>query len=132
MRSVEEELFDTVATALREQFPGVFVTSEAVNAPPQFPCVAFYESDNYTLRDALDSSWEERFAVLSYRLDVYSNKVGGRKGEVKGILSVIEPILYSRNFARDSRTPMNDMGDGIYHVVGIYRVVTDGEAFYRI
>ena len=132
MRSVEEELFHTVATALRTQFTGIFVTGEAVYAPPQFPCVCFYEDDNYTTQDALDSSGTERFCTLRYRIDVYSDKAGGRKGEVKDILAVIEPILYARNFTRDSRAPMSDMGDQIYHVVETCRVITDGTAFYRV
>lgn len=132
MIDVENELFNTVAATVRAQFPNAFVTSEAVNAPSQFPCVCFFEDDNYTPQEALDSSFEERFAALRYRLDIYSNKAAGRKNEVKEILSYIEPLLYARNFTRDSRTPLNDMGDTIFHMVGTYRVVTDGEGFYRI
>ena len=132
MRSVEEELYNIIATALRTQFSGIFVTGEAVNAPPHFPCVAFYEEDNYTMHDALDSGSEERCAILRYRLDVYSDKAGGKKGEAKDIVSFVESYLYARNFTRDSRMPLNDMGDTIFHMIGTYRVVTDGEAFYRI
>lgn len=108
------------------------MTGEAVSAPTQWPCVAFYESDNYTSREDLDSSDEERVVMLMYRIDVYSNKVSGRKSEAKAILADIQPLLYKRNFTRFSHTPMNDMGDKIMHMVETYRVKFDGEAFYRV
>lgn len=132
MKDVENELFTIVAKALREEVDGIFVTGEAVNTPPKFPCVAFYEDDNYTSQFDMDSSGEERFVVLRYRVDVYTNDTSGKKAKAKSIMSVIEPILYIRDFTRFSRTPMNDMGESIYHLVATYRVKYDGEAFYRV
>lgn len=121
-----------MATTLREQFPGIFVTGDMVSAPTAFPCVAFYEDDNYISQEDLDSSDEERIAVLRYRIDVYSNLTNGRKAEAKAILAAIQPLLYRRNFSRFSHTPMNDMGDKIYHIVETHRVKFDGDAFYRV
>ena len=121
-----------MAGALRTEFPGIFVTGEAVGAPTVFPCVAFYEDDNYISREDMDSAGEEKIATLRYRIDVYSNLVGGRKTEAKTIMAAIEPLLYQRNFKRFSRTPLNDLGEKIYHVVETYRVKTDGESFYRV
>lgn len=80
----------------------------------------------------MDSSEEERFVILRYRIDAYSNKASGKKAEAKTILSTIQPLLYQRNFTRFSHTPMNDMGDKICHIVEAYRVKFDGEAFYRV
>lgn len=125
-------MYTIVATALRSQFKGIFVTGEAENAPSKFPCVCFYEDDNYIAREDMDSSDEETIATLRYRVEIYSNKTSGKKTEVKAIQSVIEPILYRKNFTRFSRTPVNDMGDKILHVIGTYRVKTDGNNFYRI
>lgn len=132
MIDVENELFTVVATALRSSFSNIYVTGEAVDAPSKFPCVVFYEDDNYISQVDMDSSWDEKFAVLRYRVDIYSNKASGRKSEAKAIRAVIEPLLYRRNFTRFSSTPINDMGDNIYHVVTTYRVKTDGTSFYRI
>lgn len=132
MIDVENELFTIVATELRSQFEGIYVTGEAVDAPSQFPCVVFYEDDNYISQEDMDSSWDEKYAVLRYRVDIYSNKTNGRKSEVKAIRAAIEPLLYRRNFTRFSSTPINDMGDKIFHVVTTYRVKTDGTSFYRV
>ena len=132
MNDVENELFTVVATALRSSFSGIYVTGEAVDAPSKFPCVVFYEDDNYISQVDMDSSWDEKFAVLRYRVDIYSNKASGRKSEAKAIRAVIEPLLYRRNFTRFSSTPINDMGDNIFHVVTTYRVKTDGTSFYRV
>lgn len=132
MNDVENELFTVVATALRSSFSNIYVTGEAVDAPSKFPCVVFYEDDNYISQVDMDSSWDEKFAVLRYRVDIYSNKASGRKSEAKAIRAVIEPLLYRRNFTRFSSTPINDMGDNIFHVVTTYRVKTDGTSFYRV
>ena len=132
MRDVEHELFTIVATALREQFPGIFVTGEAINVPSKFPCVAFYEDDNYTSQVDMDSSSEERFVILRYRADVYTNDASGKKDKAKDIMAVIEPIMYLKDFTRFSRTPLNDMGEKIYHLIATYRVKFDGNAFYRV
>ena len=132
MIDVENELFTVVATALRSSFSNIYVTGEAVDAPSKFPCVVFYEDDNYISQVDMDSSWDEKFAVLRYRVDIYSNKASGRKSEAKAIRAVIEQLLYRRNFTRFSSTPINDMSDNIYHVVTTYRVKTDGTSFYRV
>lgn len=132
MIDVENELFTVVATALRSSFSNIYVTGEAVDAPSKFPCVVFYEDDNYISQVDMDSSWDEKFAILRYRVDIYSNKASGRKSEAKAIRAVIEPLLYRRNFTRFSSTPINDMSDNIYHVVTTYRVKTDGTSFYRV
>lgn len=117
---------------LRAQFGNISVKGEAVNVPPKFPCVCFYEADNYIAREDLDSSPSERFATLLYRVDVYTNKASGRKTEAKSILNTVRPFLYSKNFTRFSSTPINDMGDGILHIAETYRVKTDGNSFYRL
>lgn len=132
MKDVENELFTIVAKALREQYADIFVTGEAVYAPNQFPCVAFYEDDNYTSQADMDTSSQERFVILRYRVDVYTNDANGKKAKAKEIMSVIEPILYLKDFTRFSKTPMNDMGDHIFHMVATYRVKFDGDAFYRV
>ena len=132
MIDVENELFTDVAKLLREEFPGIYVTGEAVPVPPKFPCVSFYEDDNYVSQADLDSSGEEKFAVLRYRVDIYSNLQSGKKQQCKQIAQVIQPYLYILNFTRFSHTPLSDMGDRIYHLVETYRVKTDGESFYRV
>lgn len=117
---------------MRSQFTGISVKGEAVNVPPKFPCVCFYEADNYISREDLDTSADERFATLLYRVDVYTNKASVHKTEAKSILNVIRPFLYGKNFTRFSSTPVNDMGDGIFHLAETYRVKTDGYSFYRL
>ena len=108
------------------------MTGEAVNTPPKFPCVCFYEADNYTAREDLDSSAEEKINTLLYRIDVYTNNASGKKTAAKEILAVIHPLLYGKNFTRFSSAPVNDLGDKILHQVETYRVKTDGQSFYRI
>lgn len=131
MIDAENYIFTVVAEDLRAKHPGIFVTGDIVSKPSQFPCVSFYESDNYTARDRLDTSPTIGMRVLAYRADVYSNKAGQKKTEAKQILSDIEDILYKHDFVTDARTVLNDMGDTIHHKVATFRVRFDGEHFYR-
>ena len=47
MINIEEEVFAIVATAVREQYPKIFMVGEYVKAPPSFPCVSLVEMDNH-------------------------------------------------------------------------------------
>ena len=131
MKDAENELFTTVATALREQFPGIFVTGDTTAAPSKFPCVFFEETDHYSDQGSMDTGDDERVVNLTYRADVFSNKTSGGKSEAKTIENAIWEILYQHNFTRFSNTPINDM-EKIHHRVATYRVKWDGNCFYRI
>ena len=48
MINIESEVFNTVATALRSEFTGIFVSGESVAAPSSFPAVTLVEDDNST------------------------------------------------------------------------------------
>lgn len=132
MIDIEATLSTKIATALRKEFTGIFVTGEYVNAPAKFPFVSIVEADNYTDSRFLDTADQERYARLMYEVNVYSNKEGTKKSECRKILNFIDRMMYSWNFTRISMTPVPNLEDAkIYRLNARYEGVTDGETMYR-
>jgi hypothetical protein len=126
-------VFTPIARAIRNEFPGAFVTGEYVRVPSSFPHVSIVESDNYMTGRHLDSSDEEKFSTVMYEVNVYSNKATGKKNECKYIIGLIDHMMYARNFTRLSLNPVPNLEDAtIYRITARYRAETDGTTLYRI
>ena len=77
MIDAENLVFSTVATALRSQFQGIFVSGEYVSAPASFPAVTLVEINNRVL-ERMRTLRIENAAIVTYELNVYSNKTRGK------------------------------------------------------
>ena len=106
MIDVENTIFDKVATALRNEFTGIFVAGETVAIPSSFPAVTLVEMDNSTYTRSLDSSGEENHAILMYQADVYSNLSAGKKTQCRAIIAVIDTEMQKLGFVRIGSSPM--------------------------
>lgn len=132
MIDIESRVYTPIAEQLREKYPGIDVAGEYINAPPKFPHASIVEQDNYTAANRLDSSESERYSVLMYEVNVYSNKTGESKSECRSILSEIDKMMYAMNFTRISVTPVPNMDSAsIYRLVARYRAETDGKTLFR-
>lgn len=132
MIDCENEIYTPIARALRVAYPGINVSGEYVRSPSSFPHASIVEADNYVSEDKVDSSGIEQYATLMYEVNVYSNKVGGKKTECKKILDTIDRMMFERNFRRIARTPVPNLEDAsIYRITARYRAETDGTYLYR-
>lgn len=133
MINVENDIFNTMVTKLREKYPDIFVTGEYVKAPSSFPCVSIVEIDNSTLIETKSSNENEEYATVLYELNVYTNKSKGKKAECKEIVSLIDTMFTSLNFNRIMLQPIPNLQDAtIYRMLGRYRaVVSDNNIIYR-
>lgn len=132
MNNIEAKIFDPIATALRAEFDGIYVTGEYVDAPPSFPAVSIIESDNYMDEERMSTHYDEEYSIVMYEVEVYTNLATGKKKQAKDILSFIDAILYDLNFTRLSTTPVPNMANtSIYRLVARYRAETDGTLIYR-
>lgn len=133
MIDVENKIYDPIAKTVRASFPMADISGEYVRAPAKFPHVSVVESDNYMTIRHIDSSNEEKFATIMFEVNVYSNKVGGKKSEAREILNLIDQKFYSMNFTRIAMTPVPNLEDStIYRITARYRAETDGVNLYRI
>ena len=134
MIDIENEVFDRVATRVREQFPGIFMTGEYVSSPSSFPAGSLVEMDNSIRETTIDSGSNENHANVMYEANVYSNKATGKKSECKAIIALIDEEMTAMGFVRFTLTPVpNEYDSTIYRMVARYRaaVSTDHKIYRR-
>lgn len=133
MIDIENAVFNTVATKVREVFPDIFIAGEYVKSPPSFPAVSVVEMDNATRIETIDSGSNENHANVMYEVNVYSNKTSGKKTECREILGLIDEEMLTMGFSRSTLTPVPNEDDStIYRMVGRYRAaVSSDHKIYR-
>ena len=133
MINVENEIFDKVATSVRAKYPSANITGEYVKSPSSFPHISLEEADNSVLSNTQTSTEYENHVVLLYEVNVYSNKVTGKKTECKEIMSLIDDEMSSIGFTRTLLQPIPNMDNAtIYRMVARYTaVVSKDKMIYR-
>lgn len=132
MIDIENEVFTRLAEPLRERYPGIFVSGEYVRAPASFPHVSIVQGDSFTPQERSDSALTEKYSVVTFDVDVYSNKQTGKKSQCKAIMRTIDELFFCMNFRRLVLTPIPNLEDAtIYRLTAQYTAETDGNYFYR-
>ena len=128
MKDIENDVFNSVATDLRSEFPGIYVVGEYLPVPASLPAVMLYEADNYVVRAGSTIAIDD-FVRVMYAVSVFSNKTSGKKSEAKSIADFIDDKMKGLGFTRISRTPVPNMADStIYRLESRYEaVVGDGQ-----
>lgn len=120
------EIFSTVAATVREEHPGTTVTGEYTRQPSKFPTVTLDETQNVTVGSLVDSSDEENFAGLTYRLQVFSNKTSGKKAEARAIFATADAAMRELGFRRTTYTTTPEIYEStIYSITATYEAVVD-------
>lgn len=133
MIDIENEVFGIISEKLRAKFPGIYISGEYVKSPPSFPSVSLIEMDNEIYRSTRTNESIENHVQVMYEINVYSNKVKGKKTEAKSIMSVIDSEFERLGFTRIMYTPIpNELDATIYRLVARYRaVVSKDKVIYR-
>lgn len=122
------EIFTLVATHLRDEHSPITVTGEYTRQPSKFPTVTLDEIENVMVDALEDSSQEERFSGLTYRLQVFSNKQSGKKAEARAIFATADGVLRSLGFRRISYSTTPEIYEStIYSITATYEAVADTE-----
>ena len=109
-------LYTEIANALRTQFPGIFITGEINDSNvKKFPCVQIEENSNLPVH--IDSAGRSKYAAVSLRVRVYSNKETGRIAEARSIVNAVDLVMEPLKFYRKSFAPLN----GLYNN-SVYRI----------
>ena len=126
MIDYENEIFTAVATAVRKSHTGTNIKSEYVRSPAIFPMLALSEVENVNVDELIDSSHEEKYAGLGYRLQVFSNKEGGKKSEAKAIFKTADEILCGMGFRRRSYSTTPEIYNStIFSITATYEGIVD-------
>jgi hypothetical protein len=126
MIDYENEIFTAVATEVRSKHAGTKIKSEYVRSPAEFPMVALSEIENVNVDNLIDSSHKEKYAGLGYRLQVFSNKEGGKKAEAKAIFKTADTILCGMGFHRVSYSTTPEIYNStIFSITATYEAIID-------
>lgn len=133
MIDIESMIFTPIATALRTDYKGIFVTGEYVPAPAQLPAVSIVEIDNTPDVRTQTNINLENHAVVMYQVDVYSNLSKGKKAQCKAIIAMVDELFAQYGFTRTYLNPVPNMNDAtIYRMVARYgAVVGKDHTIYR-
>ena len=134
MIDVNNEIFTSVATSVRGKHTGTSVTGEYTRKPSKFPAVTLDETQNVTVDRLEDSSNAEKFAGVTYRLQVFSNKRTGKKAEAREIFATADAEMRRMGFRRVTYTTTPEIYDStIYNMTATYEAVisTAGYVYKR-
>lgn len=131
MIEVSNEIFNAVAKDLREAFEGIRVIGEYVATPPAFPCVTLDEINNIPAH--LDSAKHNKYAEVTYRVQVFSNKNGGKRSEAREIYNRADRKLQELGLFGVTYSTLPDVYNSeIYQITATYRgVVGENGVIYR-
>lgn len=110
-----------LAKAVLAEYPTAFTCSRYVRVPSSFPAVSIMEISNIVDTSRIDSAHEEKFSVITYDINVYSDSKIDAKGEAKHIIQIINAKMAKYNFVRQSLQTIDNEGDkSIYRINARY------------
>lgn len=126
MIDYQNETFTAVATVVRSTHSGAIVTGEYARSPSRFPTVTLEETENVTVGELVDSSRKENYSGVSYRLQVFSNKVGGKKAEAREIFATADNVMRGMGFRRITYSTTPEIYEStVYSITATYEAVVD-------
>lgn len=127
-------IFTTVANTVRNKHFGTKVVGEYLRDPSEFPTVTLDEISNTVVDRLEDSSNEESFASVIYRVQVFSNKQGGKKTEARSIFATADSEMRRMGFHRVTYTTTPEIYNStIYNITATYEGIigVDGHVYRR-
>ena len=122
MIDYSNEVFNLVATELRNKFDGIKVIGENIDVPTEFPTVTIDEVQN--LPTALDGGNINKYALVRYRVQVFSNNTKGKRQECRQIFRELDLILQNVNFTCKTFSPLPDVYNSkIYQITASFEGV---------
>ena len=130
MIDFNNEIYTTVANAVRDNHVGTTVTGEYTRKPSKFPTVTLDEISNTMVDSLEDSSNEENFAAVTYRLQVFSNKEGGKRAEARAIFATADAEMRRMGFRRVTYTTTPEIYEStIYQINATYEAVVSAAGY---
>ena len=97
----ETEIFEAVATALRQKIKGVYIIgAEMSPTPPKFPAVSFVQTNNAVKGEFSTFDSLENVVSEDYKAEVYSNLEKGKEAQTKEITAVISDVMSGLGYER--------------------------------
>ena len=124
MIDVSNEIFDAVAKDLRSAYEEIKVVGEYVASPSLFPTVTIDEIQNVPTH--LDSAGRNKYALVTYRVQVFSNLKTGKRRQAREIYARLDDVLQELGlFAVTFTTTPAIYNSEIYCITATYEAVVD-------
>lgn len=130
MIDIENDVFDKVSSYLLANYPDIeeeAITGEYVDIPASLPAVTIVEASNYVFERMRTVEIENAVRVM-YEVNVYSNKVEGKKEEAKAIAAIIDEAFRQSGFTRTMRNQVANLNDSTIHRIVARYEATVGPA----
>lgn len=132
MINKRNEVFTRVKNTILETRDDVFVSSEYVNIPKSLPHVSIEQSDSYSPDNRETNSTEEMYSVITFSVNVYSNKANGKMEECYEIMELVDKGFRNMNFRRLSLSPVPNLENAsLGRLTARYQAEADKYGFYR-
>ena len=97
----ETEIFNAVASALRNKIKGIYVIgAEMSPTPPKFPAVSFVQTNNATKTEHSTFDSLENVVTEDYKAEVFSNLEKGKEAQTKEITNIISDVISEYGYVR--------------------------------
>lgn len=120
-----------MAKGLRSVYSGIQVKGEYVSTPSKFPTVTIDETSNVPTH--LDGGRTNKYAAITYRVQIFSNKENGKRAEARKIYKTVDELMQDMGlFAKTYTTTPAVYNSEIYCITATYEGVIDvGGTIYR-
>lgn len=124
MIDVSNEIFDAVVKDLRSAYEEIKVVGEYVSSPTLFPTVTIDEIQNVPTH--LDSAGSNKYAMVTYRVQVFSNLKTGKRRQAREIYARLDDVLQELGlFAVTFSTTPAIYNSEVYCITATYEAVVD-------
>lgn len=124
MIDFSNEIFSAVAKDLRSAYKGIKVVGEYVAAPSAFPTVTIDETGNIPAHQ--DSAVNNKYARVTYRVQVFSNLKSGKRSQAREIYSRVDDVLQALGLSAVSYTTTPAIYNSeVYCITATYEGVVD-------
>ena len=118
----ENEIFNTVSSALRKKFKGIYVVGTELTAtPPKFPTVSFVQTNNVIKENYSTFNNLENVAQEDYKAEVCSNLTEGKEAQTKEITNIISDIMSDLGYMRVFCEPVANADPTVNRRISRYR-----------
>lgn len=130
MIDYQNEIFTKVATEVRSNHEGATISGEYTRRPSKFPTVTLDEIENVSVGALADSSDRENYSGVTYRLQVFSNKEGGKKAEARAIFATADSVMLGLGFRRITYAPTPEIySSTIYSITATYEAIVSADGY---
>ena len=130
MLNYSNEVFTNVANRVRSAHPGTTVIGENTRQPSKFPTVTIDEIENVVVDHLEDSTNEENFAGVTYKVQVFSNKTNIKKTEAREIFATVDAEMRRIGFRRKTYTTTPEIYEStIYQIFATYDAVVSAVGY---